>query len=383
MPISLSGKSECSGCAACVNKCPKQCIELAEDECGFRYPKVDQSKCINCELCVKVCPIRNHMKSEYTIQSVYAAWSLNPELREKSTSGGVFSELAYQFIADGGAVCGAEYDSDNMIRHSLVIASEGIAKLRQSKYAQSSIGEVFREIKETLRTRPVLFCGAPCQAAGLISFLGKRPENLFIIDFICRGVNSPKAYREWLKELEDLQNSKATRVWFKYKADGWKKSPKCTRIDFADQSHIVQRGEKNTFMLGYLRGNLYIRPSCGDCIFKGTERFGDITVGDFWGIDEKYDDDKGTSLVIVNSDSGKKLLESIHHKLFIIERNPDEIAAGNVCFAGSVKINPQSEMFLKELGNQIPFSKLIKKYTAEKISIKIKRRIKKILKIKK
>lgn len=380
MPILIKNKSECTGCGACFNKCPHKCIEMKEDDCGFIYPQVDNSKCTNCELCVKVCPLKNELKSENTIKSVYASWSKNPKTRMTSTSGGVFSELAYGIIAMGGAVSGAVYDSENNICHTLVYKQKDILRIRQSKYAQSNICDTFMRIKNELKSKPVLFCGTPCQTAGLISFLGGHPDKLFTVDFICRGVNSPKAYREWLKELEENKNSKVSRVWFKYKQDGWKKSPKCTRIDFEDKTHIVQKGTDNTFMCGYLGANLYIRKSCGNCKFKGEKRFGDITVGDFWGIDRQYDDDRGTSLVLINSKHGEELFENIKSKLFIVERKKEEILGGNVCFNNSVNINPESENFLRSLGNGIPFSRLVRNYTKVSLTVRAKRCIKRIIK---
>jgi coenzyme F420-reducing hydrogenase beta subunit len=128
-------------------------------------------------------------------------------------------------------------------------------------------------VKEELKKRPVLFCGSPCQVAGLHSYLGKKNDNLYTIDFICRGMNSPKAYKAWLREIEEKEKAKVTRVWFKYKENGWKKSPRCTRIDLSNGKYIVQKGEFNPFMSGYLGPNLYIRPSCSDCQFKGFIRF--------------------------------------------------------------------------------------------------------------
>lgn len=383
LPISIQKKSECTGCGACSNKCPQKCIIFKEDSCGFSYPKVNTLKCMDCGLCEKVCPLKNNMKSNNRIKAVYAGWSKEPELRISSTSGGVFSVLAYHVLEMGGLVSGAIYDSENTICHTIVSQKKDIVRLWQSKYAQSRINSVYTEIKKALKMQPVLFCGAPCQVAGLISFLGGHPKGLYIVDFICRGVNSPKAYREWLKELEEQQRAKATRVWFKYKEDGWKQSPRCTRIDFADGSKIVQKGMDNTFMCGYLGNNLYIRPSCGSCCFKGQERYGDLTVGDFWGVDPKYDDDKGTSLILINSEQGMDLFEQVKPNLFTVEREIGEISSGNVCFTDSVRINPKSEEFLKVIGKDMPFSEAIRKYTAVSFFTKIKRCLKRMMKLNK
>lgn len=160
-------------------------------------------------------------------------------------------------------------------------------KIRQSKYIQSDTKDIYRQIKELLgKNEYVAFCGAPCQVAALQKFLEHDYEKLLTIEFICRGMNSPKAYRAWLDEIEKREAQEVDRVWFKYKENGWKSSPRCTRVDFKKGSYKVYTGKDNLFMEGYLGPNLYIRPSCGKCEFKGLPRCGDITLADFWGIEE-------------------------------------------------------------------------------------------------
>lgn len=363
MPIKIENKKDCTGCNACYNICPKNCIIMENDDCWFQYPKVDETKCINCDLCIKVCPIKNSCVSSEGNPEVYAAWSNDPDIRYKSTSGGVFTELAKVILYQGGYIVGAIYTSDNMVTHGIISLVDDMDKVRQSKYIQSEIGEVYSRIKKLLdKDHTVLFCGTPCQVAGLKNYLQKQYDSLITVDFICRGVNSPKAYRYWLDEVEKLNGSKATRVWFKYKENGWKKSPYCTRVDFFNGKHIVTSGEENKFMMGYLQGNLYMRPSCSDCQFKGAKRSSDITLGDFWKVTGELDDDKGTSMVLINSDKGKKLFEVTNPKLSVHRREFEEIATGNVCFDSSVVINPKSVEFLEKLGT-VPFSKLVGKYT--------------------
>lgn len=379
MSIEYVEKKDCVGCSACANICPKSCIKMKSDEItGFQYPNVDAKVCIQCGMCERVCPVitaNTPQKNEDDLK-IYAAWSKNEEIRFCSTSGGIFSELANFMIQQNGYVAGAKYGKDNLVEHALVSDFEGVKEIRQSKYIQSDCNSIYQQVFRLLKDeKKVLFCGSPCQVAALKNFVGKKFENLITIDFICRGMNSPKAYQWWLDEIETKQGSKAKKVWFKYKIDGWKKSPKVTRIDFQNGSSVIQKENENCFMEGYLGPNLYIRPSCANCRYKGTDRASDITLADFWGVVGKLDDDKGTSLVMVNSKKGKEFFDHIKDNVHYEERELKEILDGNVCFEGSVEINPKSEEFLSRLG-QIPFSKLIKKYTGKKnIFIRIIRKI--------
>lgn len=380
MPICITNKYDCTGCGACWNICPKKCIKSCTDEEGFFYPKVDEKNCINCGLCLKVCPIQNKITRTNSKGQVYAAWSKDEDIRYHSTSGGVFSELAYSILDMGGLVTGAAYSENNLVHHVIVSNKADIEKIRQSKYIQSDIEDVYSFIRMYLKGgRKVLFCGAPCQVAGLRAYLQGEESELTTIDFVCRGMNSPKAYTYWIKELEEVFRSRVNRVWFKYKEYGWKQSPLCTRIDFENGQYHVENGEKNSFMQGYLRGNLYLRPSCAKCRFKGEERCSDITLADFWKIDSQYDDDGGTSMVMINSEKGKKLFEHTKGRLVIYPKTVDEVRAGNVCFDNSVKINPRGKEFLMRLEEK-PFSELVKEYTKIPLYKKAVRKIRSLVK---
>lgn len=369
-------EKECTGCAACANICPKNAIELISDPYGFIMPVISDS-CVECNLCSKVCASREIYGKENSVNpATYAVWSKNANSRFQSTSGGAFTELAKVILQQGGSIVGAAYTSDNMVNHIMVNDSDDLDKLKQSKYLQSEIGMIFRKVKNELEEgRCVAFCGSPCQVAGLYAYLEKPYENLYTIDFICRGMNSPKAYRSWLDEVEQRQGSKAVKVWFKYKIGGWKKSPRCTRVDFEDGTHIVQNQENNIFMVGYLGQNLYIRPSCGDCRFKGIPRQSDITLADFWGLDAAIDDDQGASMMLINSKKGASLFEQARECLIIYQREFKEIFAGNTCFDSSVKINTESKNFLLAL-DKMPFSKAIKKFTGRTLMKRIQNKIK-------
>ncbi len=387
MAITISDRAKCSGCGACMNICPKQCISMVSDKTGFLYPCVDYKNCIECSICEKICPMLNQEGMQNNVERetvhVYAGWTKNKDRRYNSTSGGIFSELANKILEQGGVVAGAAYNAQCDVVHIIISDLEGLEKIRQSKYVQSDTNTIYVQVKEFLQDgKKVLFCGAPCQTAGLWSYLAKKEyENLYTVDFICLGVNSPKAYRSWLDELETKAGSKAIKVWFKYKVNGWKRSPTCTRVDFEDGSNCVQSGYKNTYMRGYLRSKLYIRPSCGACPFKGENHFSDITLADFWGISKELDDDGGTSLMLLNTKKGQELFEEIKSNIFWQERRAEELLEGNICFNASVKINPDSEKFLVELGS-LPFSRMIDKYDKvpllEQIKYFVKQKIRKV-----
>lgn len=329
------------------------------------------------------------MMEHFLQPDTYALWSKNENIRYHSTSGGAFTEFAKIIIADGGKVAGAEYNNECMVVHVLVSDIEGLERLRQSKYLASNLNNIYREIKDVLNSGiEVGFCGSPCQVAGLYSFLGKEYKNLTTIDFICRGMNSPKAYRAWLNEIETQEKSKAKKVWFKYKDGGWKTSPTRTRVDFEDGHYKVYENDKNLFMYGYLSSNLYIKPSCGDCKFKGVPRLSDITLADFWGVEKKFDDDKGTSLVLVNSEKGRELFERVKENVHYYKRDFSEIFAGNIMFTDSVPIPENAHEFLKDL-DIMSFSDALKKHGAypyavsfnKKVVRKIKSIIKKLIKL--
>jgi len=327
-------KKQCTGCSACFGICPNGSIGMIADGEGFLYPAVDRAKCVGCRLCEDVCPVlRKPAAKDCQGTRVFAAWSLDGEVRRRSTSGGIFTELAKAVIGRGGYVAGARYDDAHLVGHRVIASEWDIPLLRQSKYVQSDMGAVFREVKELLeKGRPFLFAGCPCQVAGLLGFLGRDYDNLLLCDFICRGVNSPKAYKKYLESLEKQYRSKIRRVWFKNKTLGWNRFG--TRIEFEDGTEYFADRDTDPFMRGYLNYNLYLRPSCSDCSFKGFPRHSDITLADFWGIrlrDGSVDEDGGTSLVMLHTQKGRELFESIRERIFQEEHTLGEALPFNQC----------------------------------------------------
>lgn len=340
----------CTGCGVCANICPKNAIKMVEDTMGFLYPHI-LGECIDCGKCRLVCNKRIEEKKKYANQAVYAAWSKDERIRFLSTSGGIFSELALSIVDMKGVVSGAQYTDRCMVEHEIISDELGIDKLRQSKYVQSDSKDIYKRIKYLLKKkRIVLFCGTPCQVAALLSYLQlKDTENLYTMDFICMGVNSPKAYRAWISEIEQENNKKIQKMWFKYKKKGWKKSPFVTRISFSDNTWMEISGKDNKYMQSFLQNKIIIRPSCGKCQFKGIFRQSDITLGDFWGIDSSLDDDKGTSMVMINSEKGEELFRLIKSKIVYYRKQLEDVVRGNEHLYKSVEISKDEEKFFCEL----------------------------------
>ena len=331
--IEIKDKKNCTGCYACYSICPKNAITLEEDNEGFKYPKIDKEKCIKCGLCKKVCPVLNKKNTDENRNkepSVMAAWNKDTDTRLDSTSGGVFSEIASQIFAEGGYVCGAIYDENFMVKHIVTNDAALLPQLRSSKYLQSDIKDCFKEIKKLLNNdKKVLICGSPCQIVGLYNFLGKDYDNLLTCDFICRGMNSPKIFKMYMKSLENKYKSKIKSIKFKNKIHGWHNFS--TKIDFENGKTYIGGRYFDSYMVGYLKYNAFVRPSCYECKFKDLPRKSDITLADFWGIEKinpKLDNNQGTSLVLLNSQKGKNFFKKLENIQFteiksnqIFERN--------------------------------------------------------------
>lgn len=404
--IQLNHKYDCCGCSACVQRCPKQCISMSEDEEGFLYPHIDTSTCIDCGLCVKVCPVINQAEPRQP-KECYAAYNLDENVRRESSSGGVFSLLAEKVIREGGIVFGATWNDRWQVVHTYTDNIDGLAQFRGSKYIQSIIGESYKKAESFLKDgRKVLFSGTPCQITGLRLFLRKDYENLITVDFICHGVPSPGVFRWYLQEeLNEIahQSNKNTvsfptihsipkgdvhcpdglelkGIRFRDKCIGWKK------YSFAlDLAKATADGEKIQFSFSkdlyknpYLRGflwNLYLRPSCHFCKAKSLSSGADMTIGDFWGVEsvvKKYNDDKGVSCVLANSPKALSILDNID--LSYTEVSFESVAVRNTALKESTPITSNSQIFWNSGG--LSFVERVKKATHESFRIKLIKAIK-------
>lgn len=316
--IAIKQKEDCVGCNACVQRCPKQCISMKEDEQGFLYPKVDLDKCIDCHLCEKVCPVINQADSREPLHA-YAARNKNPEVQRTSSSGGIFYALAEKIIADGGVVFGARFNDYWEVVHDYAETLEGVKAFKGSKYVQSLIGDNFKKAETFLKEgRKVLFSGTPCQIAGLKLFLRKDYEDqLLLIDTACHGVPSPMIWKDFICQTSNDNGflpQEITDISFRDKRNGWEKYG--MRINFLSQSENKEwfmPMHDNIYMQGFLK-DLYLRPSCYECPAKCGKSHSDITLADFWGIRNRYPklyDEGYHSLVLANSNNGIRALESI------------------------------------------------------------------------
>lgn len=355
--------TRCNSCSACFNKCPVNAITMVDDEFGFKKPVIDEDKCKHCGLCTKVCLEKQmHHSKNRKKPKLYACWSKNEDVRIHSTSGGLFSELALSFIKENANyVCGAIYDEHHLVKHIITDKKDYIEKLRQSKYIQSDLGDVYSQIKNLLKNdKKVLFVGAPCQVSGLYSYLGKEYTNLYTIDFICLGVNSPIIYRKYLDELEEKYNSKVKQVWFKNKTNGWNNFS--TKIIFENGQEYLQSRYEDHFMQSFIgTKSLFCNETCYDCKFKGYPRNADISLGDFWCVVKKLDADKGTSVVFLNNKKGDYLFKNIKNKIFYYQRNLKEVENGNFAIFFS-KQKPSEYEELKKNCSIMKFNDIYNKY---------------------
>lgn len=387
--INITDKSKCCGCCACVDICAHKAITLKNDIEGFWYPELNTDLCSECGLCEKICPelnIEKLKKNDYhTPAKTIAAIHKRMDVRWDSTSGGAFSALADAMYEQGGYVSGAIYNDDFSVRNYISNNPEDLVKLRSSKYLQSKAEGLYTEIRTLLRNgERVLACGTPCQMAALRSFLRKDYENLIIVDFICRGVNSPKVYRKYLDSLERKHGGKVVYVKAKNKELGWRNLTR--KVVFDNGAVYYGVSMEDDFRRGY-HTNVYCRPSCYTCQYKGFPRMSDITIADYWGIekvDPNLDNNIGTSMILLNSKKGEDFFELVKDKLEYRETSFQSILPGNPALVSPLSpAKIDREQFFIDL-DKGTFEEVTEKYfplTPQKTGItrQIKNFVKKLL----
>jgi coenzyme F420-reducing hydrogenase beta subunit len=335
--IRITDKANCCGCNVCGDICPKQAISFKNDNEGFWYPEVDMLKCIECGLCEKICPCLNE-KDQHKPLEVYAAINPDEEIRMNSSSGGIFWVLVNQTINEGGLVFGAAFDKEWQVCHTSAATLEDAKILKGSKYVQSRVAGCYMQVRDALdKGRKVLFSGTACQIAALKSFLRKDFENLLTIDVVCHGVPSPVIWKDYIKSLA---NSKTiSNINFRDKRSGWRNYD--ISVQFMDGTELRESHYKNLYMQGFLH-DLFLRPSCHSCKFKAGRCGSDITLGDFWGIEKvlpDLDDNRGTSVVIVNTTRGESSLQMMSQMFQIVEY--EQVVKVNPCI---ITVTPQKEI---------------------------------------
>ena len=380
----IVSEKKCCGCHACFNACPKNAITMQEDNKGFKFPIIDQSKCINCGLCKTICPILNNKEDETKKIEAYACYNKNEVERINSSSGGIFILLAKEILKRKGVVFGAAFDENFNVKHAFVKNEKDLKRFMGSKYTQSTIGDTYKIAKEFLdNDNYVLFTGTPCQIEGLKSYLRKEYEKLYTQDIICHGVPSPKV---WNKYLDYQKNKYALKkikdISFRNKDNGWARFG--TKICF-DNEEYNKTHNKDLFMRAFLN-NICLRDSCYNCSFKKKYRISDITLADFWGIDNihpELNDDKGISLFIVSSSKGKELFEIIKKQLVYQEVDIEIAIKYNSSMTKSVSHHKNEKEFWENI-DTMSFDRIVNKCAPKPNLIKrgisfLKRKIKKLI----
>lgn len=399
--IDIQDKNKCCGCHACATVCSKHCITMQADEEGFLYPVVDKNACTDCGLCEKVCPVINQNEPRKPLK-VYAAKNKNEEIRRQSSSGGIFTLLAEKVVASGGVVFGARFDEEWNVVHSWADTVEGIVAFRGSKYVQSTIGDSYREAKDFLKQgRKVLFSGTPCQIAGLKKYLRKEYDNLLTVDVVCHGVPSPLVWRTYLDEIRKKLCTKRgagkntesssigelpviTDISFRDKTNGWKKYGfrLCYANEINEEKFLLQPSKDNIFMKGFI-ANLYLRPSCYACAARSGKSASDISIADFWGVQNFYpefDDDMGVGLIFINSEKGKSAYDIVD--VYDIEAFYEQGLKGNKCLEHSAVKTNNVDVFWRNFssGNWKIINKLCKRSVLSKMK-RILNKLKRMMKI--
>ena len=371
--VDLVDNNKCTGCTSCFNTCPMGAISMKESDGKFLYPEIDSNICIECNLCKKHCPvclkeeIINRCKDKQV--EVYACINNNEQDRMESSSGGIFTLLAEYVLDNNGVVFGVKFDDSFNVVHDFIEKKEDLKLFKGSKYTQSDLKDTFKKVKNYLNEgRLVYFSGTPCEINGLRIYLDKDYENLIVQDCICHGAPAPELLEKYLDYLEIYYSKKYNKeekiVKFSFRDKenlGWSKYQ--LRIELFDGNIEFIDHDKSSFMKIFLN-DYALRNSCFECFNKGNNRLSDITLGDFWGINnvhQELNDEKGTSLIIINSEKGKELFNIIKDRIRCIESKKEYIEKYNPSYISPAKNNEIRKNFLKEL-RKLTYEEIISKY---------------------
>lgn len=301
-------KEKCTGCAACQNICPVEAVTMELNNEGFLYPRINSNLCIHCEKCKSICP-QNHAVEQNLPFQVYKAYSNDLEVLKKSTSGGIFSELAKQIIAMGGIVFGARLNSDFSVSHYYSETLEGCFDMCGSKYIGSRINNCYKEVKKFLiNKKNVMFSGTPCEIAGLKSYLeGTDQSRLLTCDFICHGVGSEKVFKNFVSFLEEKNSSRVKKIYFRKKCGNYHHSKMV--VVFENNLQVKMPSYRNPFGFPFSTGKIN-RISCSICPYANSKRVSDITLSDLIHNLSPKEARNGASMVLINTDQG---MERINH----------------------------------------------------------------------
>lgn len=328
--IDTVNNNYCTGCRACEQLCPVNCIKMKENNEGFIYPEIDEHRCINCGKCKAKCPQLNQ-NSRAEKQEVFAVKARNIDDSQKSTSAGIAYILYRNTIENGGIVFGCMYNEELIPMQVKIEENDELYKLRGSKYVFSNTMKTYTEVKECLLDgRDVLYIGTPCQIAGLYAYLGKEYEKLLTADIVCHGVPSPKIFKKYIEFLQIKYKKKVIGYEFRNKDRAiWGEYQ--TKIIFEDNSVKYVNADDDPYYSNFLSGTMY-RESCYNCKYANYDRIGDITLADFWGIEKvnpKFYSKKGVSLVICNTQKGKDIIKEIEENIIFVEQTEADAKSKN------------------------------------------------------
>lgn len=364
--ILYNNKIDCCACGACVNICPKQAISMEKDEYGFLYPIIDKNRCVKCLMCKKVCSYQNKEECN-TTKIAYVGMIKDEKIIEESASGGIFAAVGKAVLNKKGVVfgCSMEVHNDVLSPEHIKIEKIGdLNKLQGSKYVQSFIGTIYKEVKEELNSgRLVLFSGTPCQVAALNSFLGdKEYSNLLTIDIICHGVPSADFFQSYLTDYSKKLGGKIIGFKFRDKVSGWGLKGSVEYIDRKEKKKIrpIPVLLSSYYQL-FLNAETY-RENCYACKYAESYRPGDFTIGDYWGIDRvhpeylmknggDFNETKGISCILVNTEQGKKLFKILNSEINFKESSFENVAKYNTQLNIPSKKSPNREKILEMYKN--------------------------------
>ena len=352
---------------------------MKEDEEGFIYPIVNQDECRECGLCNKVCPELNVKRCKNEFNNVYVASNKDKQVLQKSSSGGIFYELAKNILTNGGVVYGAAFEENNILNHIEVSDINHLKKLLKSKYIQSNINDVYKKIKENIKNdKYVLFCGTPCQVSGLKKYLDKDYEKLILVDFICHGVPNQKLFQKYLDDIRTFCNetSQIKKIDFRSKDLNWEKFG--MKIEFESGKIYSNDGNTDYWIKSFLQ-DIMLRPSCYNCANKGIDRNSDITLADAWGIEQynsAFYNKQGTSLVVVHTLKGQNKIEEIKSCIMIDSVEEDFIKKHNVNTYYSAIADRRRKQFFKHINKGYGFKECVDKVIGIDFLTRVERKIK-------
>ena len=381
--IDTEDKYSCCGCGACEASCPTNAIVISFDEEGFLYPSVERERCVDCGKCLSVCAFRADKADPYPRHggagvACYAARHADEGVRASSRSGGAFTALSDAVLAKGGVVYGCAMDGILRARHVRAEDAEGRDAMRGSKYIESDMRGLLPLVADDLKAgREVLFSGTSCQVAGLRSFLGRDYENLLCVDILCHGVPSPRLWADFVAHLEKKETGTCTKAVFRDKARfGWRAHMTTLQFGVADGKTVSASSEvhRRLFM-----GNNALRRSCYACPYKAVEHPGDVTIGDFWGIENVapgLDDDKGVSLVMVNTPRGGRAFDACKPALRW-EATSVESCMQPVLERAAAEPKGRKKFWARY--ESWDFARIVKAYGTVKLAARVKGKIKRII----